>query len=173
MALEYDSHTSEIRYEGRVVGRYDYENGKARVTLNLTYECAPEEWVVPLSWFAYGLSHLAKHKPQERVVSLTIETDEAEIAEEFQELRYLTEKTIKRGGYIWRFHKTDADQWPSALHAHEYDKNLKLDALTGDIYDAATRQRCKRLSARELARIHSELRQSRDFAARLAGLLPQ
>jgi len=43
MPLEYDSHTSEIRYEGKVVGRYDHKDGKARVSLNLTYECAPED----------------------------------------------------------------------------------------------------------------------------------
>jgi uncharacterized protein YfkK (UPF0435 family) len=126
---------------------------------------------VPLSWFAYGLSHLAKHKSQEPVVSLTIETDEAEIAEEYEVLRLLTEKIVKRSGHIWKFNKTDADQWPSALHAHDYDKNLKLNALTGDIYDASTRQRCKRLSTKELDRIHDELRKSKDFAARITDLL--
>jgi hypothetical protein len=171
MPLQYDPVTSEIRYEGKIVGRYDYRDGTARVSLNLTYECAPEEWVVPLSWFAYGLSHLAKHKPQEPVVSLTIETHEAAIAEEYDTLRMLTEKIVKRSGYVWVFHKTDTDQWPSALHAHDYEKNLKLDALTGDIFDAATRQRCKKLSAKELARIHEELRQSKDFASRIADLL--
>jgi len=169
MPLEYDSGTSEIRYEGKVVGRYDCEDGNARVSLNLTYECTPEEWVVPLSWFAYGLSHLAKHH-QEPVVSMTIETDEAEIAQEYDALRMLTEKIVKRNGYVWDFHKTDVDQWPSALHAHDYEKNLKLDALTGDIYDASTRQRCKRLSTKELARIHDELRKSSDFAARITEL---
>jgi hypothetical protein len=169
MPLEYDSHTSEIRYEGKVVGRYDHKDGKARVSLNLTYECAPEEWVVPLSWFAYGLSHLAKHHRQDP--SLTIKTDEADIAQEYDALRMLTEKIVKRNGYVWDFHKTDVDQWPSELHAHDYEKNLKLDALTGDIYDASTRQRCKRLSTKELARIHDELRKSSDFAARITEFL--
>jgi hypothetical protein len=92
-----------------VVGRYDCKDGTARVSLNLTYECAPEEWVVPLSWFAYGLSHLAKHKSQEPVVSLMIETDEAEIAEEYEVLRLLTENIVKCSGHIWEFNKTDAD----------------------------------------------------------------
>jgi hypothetical protein len=119
----------------------------------------------------YGLSHLAKHKPQKQVASLTITTDDAEIVEEFQVLRYLTEKIVKRNGYVWQFHKTDTDQWPSLLHAHDYEKNLALDALSGDIYDAATRQRCKRLSPKELARIHVELQRSGDFAPRLTALL--
>jgi len=84
-------------------------------------------------------------------VSLRIQTDEAEIAQEFPVRRLLTEKIVKGGGYIWNFHKTDPDLWPSALHAHDYEKDLTLDALTGDIYDAATRERCKRLSAKALA----------------------
>jgi hypothetical protein len=55
---------------------------------------------VPLSWSATGLSLLGKHKPQEKIVSLTIQTDEADIAEEYQVQRLLTEITVKRSGYI-------------------------------------------------------------------------
>jgi len=36
---------------------------------------------------------------------------------------------------------------------------------------ASTRQRCKRLSTKELARIHDELRKSSDFAARITEFL--
>jgi len=43
MPLEYDSNTSEILYEGKVVGCYDHKDGTSRVSVNLTYECAPEE----------------------------------------------------------------------------------------------------------------------------------
>lgn len=171
MPLQYDPYTSEIRYEGKLVGRYDHKDGTARVSLNLTYECALEEWIVPLSWFDHGLSYLAKHKPQKPTVALTIETGEAAIEQEFDVLRMLTEKIVKRSGYIWVFHKTDVDQWPSALHAHDYEKNLKLDALTGNIYDAGTRQHCKNLSAKELGRIHEELRKSKDFGTRISDLL--
>ncbi len=172
MPLGYDLETHEILYEGRVVGRYDFENGKVKVNLNLTYESTPEEWILPLESFANGLSRLAKHKAQ-AIVALTIETDETEIAEAYPVPRTLNEKLVKGSGYIWKFHKSDPDGWPSALHAHDYEKYVKLDALTGDIYDATTRQRCGRLSAKELARIHAELRQSKDFAATLAALLPQ
>jgi hypothetical protein len=172
MPLEYDQSTREIRYEGRVVGRYDYENGKAKVTLNLTYECTPDEWILPLESFANGLSRLAKHRAEETVL-LSIETDEAEIAEECAVPRTLNEKTVKGSGYVWKFHKSDPDGWPSALHAHDYEKYVKLDALTGNIYDATTRERCGRLSAKALAIIHAELRRSKDFAATIAALLPQ
>ena len=47
MPLEYGPITSEIRYEGKVVGRYAFENGVSRVNLDITYECSPDEWVVP------------------------------------------------------------------------------------------------------------------------------
>jgi hypothetical protein len=173
MPIEFDPTTSEIRYEGQVVGRYDYKDGVSRVSLNLTYECGPEEWVVPLSWFAYGLAKLEKHQPRENTVAMVVNTDETDIAEEYPVLRLLTERTVRQAGYIWVFHKSDADHWPSALHAHDYDKNMKLDALTGDIYDAATKQLCAKLKAKKLEEIHRELRQSKDFADKIAQLLGQ
>jgi hypothetical protein len=173
MPIEYDPNTSEFRYEGNIVGRYDYNDGIARVSLNLTYECDADEWVVPLSWFAYGLSLLEKHKPHERIVSLTIQTEELDIAEEYKVPRMLMEVIIKRNGYVWRFHKKDDDQWPSALHAHDNEKNLKLDALTGNIYDVATRHCCKKLSTKALKTVQDQLRGSKDFAARAAELLTE
>jgi hypothetical protein len=172
MPIEYDPDTSEFRYEGNVVGRYEYDSGVARVSLNLTYQCGVNEWVVPVSWFAYGLSLLEKHQPPERNVILTIENDESDVAEKYNVRRTLIEVTIKRSGYVWRFHNKDADQWPPVLHAHDYEKRVKLDALTGDIYDAGTRERCARLSSKALREVHAQLRDSKGFAERLASLLP-
>lgn len=63
MPLKYDPNTSEIRYEEKVVGRHIVENGAVRVNLNITYECDQGKWAVPVAWFAYGLSLLAKHRP--------------------------------------------------------------------------------------------------------------
>ena len=83
-------------------------------------------------------------------------------------MRLLTEKTIKQKGYVWRFHKNDADQWPSKLHGHEYHKNLKIDAITGEIYDAGTRELCMKLNVKKLEAIQSELRASPDFVALVA-----
>lgn len=171
MSIEYDPDTCEIRYEGKVVGRQSVENGVSRVTLNIEYKCDKGEWVVPLSWFGYGLSLLEKRKLQEKVVGLTLETAETEIAEKYPVPRHLTEKTVKRDGFVWRFHKNDPDRWPSSLHGHDYEKNLKLDALTGIIYDTQTRQPCMKLNTKELPRIHSALRESHDFTERMTGLL--
>jgi hypothetical protein len=71
----------------------------------------------------------------EKVIALTFETSEADIAEGYDVRRSLTEKVVKRDGCIWKFHKNDPDHWPSALHGHDYEKNVKLDAYTGEIYD--------------------------------------
>jgi hypothetical protein len=85
--------------------------------------------------------------------------------------RFLTEKQVKRGGYIWKFHKSDADNWPSPLHGHDYDKGLKLDAITGDIYDVGTRARCKTLKVGDLQAVQDELRASKDFKEAVASLI--
>ncbi len=59
----------------------------------------------------------------------------------------------------------------SSLHGHDYEKNLKLEALTGDIYGTGTRHKCEKLTSKELARIHTALRSSSDFAAKMAELI--
>mgnify|MGYP003627031335 CR=1 FL=1 len=164
MPLEYDPMSSKILYQGKKVGEYRVEDGVAKVSLEITYECSTAEWIVPLSWFDYGLNQLQQYRDNQRPVSLEVGTDEDDIGERYTSLRLLTEKTIKRKGYVWRFHKNDDDTWPSVLHGHEYDKNLKLDAVTGEIYDAGTRERCMRLNRKTLKFIQSELRESPDFS---------
>ncbi|MGY4501197.1 hypothetical protein ACVWYH_005128 [Bradyrhizobium sp. GM24.11] len=112
---------------------------------------------------------LAENQPAPPL--LTVETSEDSIAEEFEVVRYLTEKQVKRGGYIWKFHKSDADDWPSPLHGHDYDKGLKLDAITGDIYDVGTRELCKTLKASDLQAVQAKLRASKDFKEAIATLI--
>ena len=124
-----------------------------------------------LAWLAYGLRLLAKHRTVGNEPALVLDSDEEDIAEEYPALRQLAEKEIKRHGYIWRFNKTDTDHWPSLLHGHDYGKNLKLDVVTGKIYDVATKQCCKRLASKKLAVIQEELRKSPDFAERVVMLL--
>ena len=46
----------------------------------------------------------------------------------------LFEQQIKRNGKIWTIHRNDADPFPSNPHAHNYDKNLKLDLSNGTLY---------------------------------------
>ena len=160
MPLQFDPRTGKITYRGKEVGEHIFENGRSIVRLNIEYE-GGDCWVVPLSWFAHGLSMLAENQPASAL--LTFDTPEDSIAEEFEVVRYLTEKQVRRGGYVWTFHKTDADDWPSPLHGHDYDKGLKLDAVTGNIYDVGTRQLCKVLKLGDLVAVQSALRASKDF----------
>jgi hypothetical protein len=67
---------------------------------------------------------------------------------------------------VWIFHKNDADPWSSILHAHHSERPLKLDAITGNIFDVRTRQMVQRLKPKELARIQVELFASKDFGER-------
>lgn len=160
MPLQIDPHTGKITYRGKEVGEHIFKDGRSTVQLNLEYE-GGEDWIVPLSWFAYGLSMLTENEPAQAL--LTIETGEDSIADKFDVLRYLTEKLVKRAGYVWVFHKTDADDWPSPLHGHDYDKGLKLDAITGNVYDVGTKELCKKLKAGDLKAVQAKLRESKDF----------
>jgi hypothetical protein len=168
MSLQFDPSTGKINYKGKEVGQHIFKDGRSTVRLNIEYE-GGDDWVVPLSWFAHGLSILAENRPA--LPLLTVETSVDSIAEEFDVVRFLTEKQVKRGGYIWKFHKSDADNWPSPLHGHDYDKGLKLDAITGDIYDVGTQARCKKLKVGDLQAVQAELRASKDFKEAVVTLI--
>jgi hypothetical protein len=71
----------------------------------------------------------------------------------------------------WIFHKNDADPWPSILHGHHNERPLKLDAITGFIYEIKTRRHVQTVRSRELARIQMELMNSKDFGDRARALL--
>lgn len=160
MSLQIDPSTGVITYKGKKIGKHIFKDGVSTVRISLTYTTRGEA-IVPLSWLAYGLFKLPENTPSKPV--LTIETADAAIAKEFDVPQLLVEKYVKRKGHVWDFHKTDADPWPSRLHGHDYEKGLKLDAVTGDIYDVATRTRCKTLKKKELRVIQAELRDCQDF----------
>ena len=170
MTLELDQESRELRYKGKKVGSWRVENGIAHVSINLEYESAPEDWVVPISWLSNGLAQVDGAVPS---AVLELHSNDDDIAKEYLALRLLTEKWIRRDGYIWKFHKTDKDTWPSDLHGHDYDKHLKLDAITGNIFDVATRELCKTLKPDSLIAIQSALRDSKDFREKVALLIDQ
>jgi hypothetical protein len=159
--LQFDGETGKITYKGREVGEHIFAHGRSTVRLNIEYETG-DDWIVPLCWLAIGLAKLPENQPSP--VLLTLKTSENGIKETYDVTRLLLEKQVKRSGYVWDFHKSDADPWPSPLHGHDYEKGLKLDAITGEIYDTATRERCKVLKRRHLKSVQQELRQSKDFA---------
>jgi hypothetical protein len=119
--------------------------------------------------FAIGLSNLPENRPTKP--DLTIETPEDSTTEELPSTRFLIERIVRQGNYIWEFHKADVDSWPSLLHGHEYAKALKLDAITGQIYDAVTRKFVFSLKPKHLEIVQDELRASKDFAEKVAQLI--
>lgn len=168
MSLQFDPSTGKITYRGKEVGEHIFKDGRSIVRLTIEYE-GGDDWVVPLSWFAHGLSKLAENQPAPAL--LTVETPDDSIAKEYDVVRFLTEKQVKRGNYVWVFHKSDPDHWPSALHGHDYDKGLKLDAITGGVYDVGTRVLCKTLKKKDLKAVQAKLRQSKDFKETVAELI--
>lgn len=168
MFLQLDPSTGKITYGDKEVGEHIFKDGRCIVRLTIEYE-AGDDWVVPLSWFAHEFSKLAEN--QHPPTLLTVETSEDSIDEEYEVGRFLTEKQVKRGNYIWVFHKSDADEWPSPLHGHDYDKGLKLDAITGNVYDIGTRALCKTLKNKDLKAVQTELRKSKDFKEAVNSLI--
>lgn len=172
MPLQFNPKTGEIIYEEKVIGAYQCRDGKGHVRLNIEYECTPDEWILPISWLGHGLAMLEKHKVASEPL-LTIENNEDDIEETYSVKITLTEKTIRTAGYIWQFHKNDADTWPSRLHAHDYDLHLKLDAITGLIYDVGTKNVYKKLKKKTLSHIHNELHNAKDFSEIAKELIPK
>ena len=47
----------------------------------------------------------------------------------------LDEERVKHNGEIWTIHKSDKDPFPSNPHAHNYEKRLKMDLGSGELYN--------------------------------------
>lgn len=47
---------------------------------------------------------------------------------------FLNEQQVKNANTIWDIHKHDADPFPHPVHAHDYERRVKLDLATGDLY---------------------------------------
>jgi hypothetical protein len=169
MRIKFDPESGKLTYNGKEVGEHSFIEGKSVVRLNIEYH-TEGDWIAPLSWLAYGLTLLPENRPTSGWVEVAMPEDAIET--EFDVPRSLLEKKVKRGGYIWKFHKSDPDQWPSELHGHDYDKGLKLDVLTGSIYDVGTGRRCKTLKPEHLLLVQSELRASNDFKEIVERLIP-
>jgi hypothetical protein len=60
----------------------------------------------------------------------------------------------------------------SPLHGHDYSKGMKVDAISGQIYDVLTRQRCGSMKEKRLNEMQRQLRQSKDFSDRATALFP-
>ena len=151
-----------VTYKGKVVATCTKGPTEETVQVNLSYQTQRGDAMIPLIYFAQGL---AKIELRDSPALLETSTTAEDIEEWFNVPRLLSEKVIARNGYIWKFHKTDLDPWPSPLHGHDYDNGLKLDATNGDIFDVGTRHKCAKLKKKALNSVQCALRESKDFNA--------
>lgn len=78
-------------------------------------------------------------------------------------LRRLDEVTLKINGMQWRFHKNDPDKiWPSDPHGDS--KYEKLNPYDGSVWDKSTKKHVANLSKKQLLRLQSELKASKEFS---------
>ena len=160
MSLTFNPETGEISYHGKVVGRHEHSNGVSKVSLSIEYE-AGDDWIVPLSAFAHELRKIDLEQAQEPELTVTTSTEYQEV--DVAPPQFLVEFTTSVNGHTWRFYKSDSDTWPSNFHGHDYENRLKVDVLTGAVYDATTRAYRHKLTKRDLKHLRDELRKSEDF----------
>ena len=105
----------DILYEGRAVGRleYDSQHSRGRITLDVEFDCEPGAQVLPLVAFSRALTTL-EQPPPDALLSVTTEPDEITYIDG---PRLLIEEIIKVRPNVWQFHKTDrtsavAATWP-------------------------------------------------------------
>jgi len=169
--LEFNSSSGDILFDGKKIGSTEYADGPTRVAFKIAYEADGGQWVLPLSWLGHGLRLAGVDQRPPTVLEVTTDAEDVEpVALSGPVL--LVEKTLKLGGYVWAFHKSDADHWPSPLHGHDYERGLVIDGVTGRIYDKATRTEVAKLKRKALDTLHAEIRAAKDLAPLAARHLP-
>ncbi|MFG1465074.1 hypothetical protein V5F77_19495 [Xanthobacter sp. DSM 24535] len=163
----------KLVFDGETIATHECRDGKHTVTINFSYAVNDDSWFQPVVDLVNGLKRLPEYKDVAPEVLLVLESDEDAVEILTGALRRLDEKTVKGSGYKWRFHKNDADNFPSPLHGHDYERGLKIDALTGRIFDASTKNHCETLKSKGLDKLHRELKGSADFKDKLEQLLPK
>ena len=167
----FSADTGHIVFRGKKIGSMQVIDGATKVAFNIQYESDDENWILPLSWLAHGLRQARLDYRPEIVLDVAFESDDAELAANAGS-QQLIEKTFKVAGRSWRFHKSDADHWPSPLHGHDYEHGQVIDGVTGEIFDKATRTQLGRLKPNKLMVMHDLLRASKDLAPLAAQHLP-
>jgi hypothetical protein len=160
---------AKIYFNGRVIGKMKWDGTNTRVHFELKYKAPPDDAIVPISYLARGLAVVFDKKPSGPQVAVS--TAERDVKWQKKAIRMLTEKTVKGDGHKWVFHKNDADHWPSHFHGHDYENHLKLDVVSGEIFDAGTRQSCGKLKRTSLKMVRDELKKSKDFKSRVDALM--
>lgn len=163
--------TGDVVFRGKKIGSISYAHGTTKVALNIAYESQDENWILPLSWLGHGLRQTGLDQHPPIVLDMPFDVEDVELIASSGPV-LLVEKTLKVDGRSWRFHKADADHWPSPLHGHDYDHGQVIDGITGAIYDKATKTRVGQLKPKKLDTMHEMLRASKDLAPLAAQHLP-
>ena len=161
MSLTFNAETGEIWYHGKIVGRHEHSNGVSKVSLSIEYE-AGDHWVAPITAFANELRKIDLKRAPKPDLSVTTSAEYEDV--DGTAPKFLLEFTTSVHGHTWRFHKSDSDNWPSALHGHDYENRLKVDVLTGNVFDAVTRGYRHKLTSKDLKHLRDELKSSKDFS---------
>lgn len=162
-----DQENNTLIYKGKVVGRIERVDGSNVVSLRLDYsdvQIDDDHYAGPIAELGRVLRAL--EPPKETV--LTVETTNEDFAKIYPARQSLMEFWLKTKGYKWDFHKNDVDPWPSKFHAHDYAKHLKLDVITGVIFDVGSKEPTGKLNAKTLAKVHAKVRKTdalKDLAA--------
>lgn len=161
--LMFDPNSGEIRFRGKVIGSISHKNGKTLVEFNMIYE-AGDDWIVPLSYLRYGLREVGIAERHPTILFVQSSNDEVYALPD-PGPALLIEKELKQGWYVWTFHKSNADSWPSPLHGHDYERGLTINGIDGNIYDSATRTLVKTLKTKTLQRLHENIWKCKDLEA--------
>lgn len=126
----------------------------------MTFNKPVGEWIGTLTEIAKILRNIDAPKP---LVVLEYDYSDDDLDKMTDVSKLLIEFTVKLRNMKWIFHKTDADSWPSPFHGHDYERNLKIDAITGKLYDVSTRKIIGKLKKNKLADLQSKLKKSPDL----------
>jgi len=160
---------NKILYKGVCVGEVRKDGDREIVTISLTYEASADDWVGPLALLSQGLARLEPPRPPE---VLRVQLGEHSLEPPGIGRMMLLEKALKAGGYTWIFHKSDMDPWPSPVHGHDYEHDLVLDAVTGQIFETADRTQVGKLRKKELSALQKTIKANKDLKAAAAKHLP-
>jgi len=163
--LQLSDKNDDILLDGKPVGKLETgSDGKLRIILD--FELDSDRAIAALAWFAHSLEETRSPADFELVTPI-----KGMIFKGGQHL--LLEYTLKHAGHKWRFHKNDADDWPSIIHGHDYEANLKLNPFDGKFFDTTTREYQGRLTKRQLRTVQRGLLRSKDFEERFKKLLAE
>ena len=139
MPVTYDPIENKIWFNGQTIGSLTEAKGRYGLNMAIEYNFKNGE---QRAEFLVALSTVIdKYEDSENTYLLSWDCTESDVRPVETELQLLEEATIGIKGLKWRFHKNDADHWPSKLHGHEVQGRRVIDGLTGDIFDKSTRKK--------------------------------